>query len=96
MGSSEISKAAQAKRQTGGLPTQIPTGLMKAYPADKLPGIKKWFQQMFPSLQGKQLDQAVSQFMLIQMQFMEHFMTQLRRQQKEAMRQLRESEEEQA
>ncbi len=76
-----------------GLPTQIPTGLAKAYGASKAPGIKKWFQTMFPSLSGKELDQAVGQFMFIQMQFMQHFMKQLQKQQKQALKQLKRSEE---
>ncbi len=76
-----------------GLPNQIPTGLAKAYGANNAPGIKKWFQTMFPSLSGKELDQAVGQFMFIQMQFMQHFMKQLQQQQKQALKQLRKSED---
>ena len=96
MGSSGVPKsdgAGQPPAQgTDGLPTQIPTGMSKAYPASKAPAIKKWFQTMFPSLSGKQLDQAVSQFMQIQIQFLQHVMTQLNSQQEAALQQLKKSE----
>lgn len=75
------------------LPTKIPKQFTKIYPASKSPAIKKWFQANFPSLGGDELDQAVSQFTMIQVQYMQHFMQQLDKQRKEANRRLRESEE---
>ena len=97
MGSSGIPKSngagSQPPQKTDGLPTQIPTGMSKAYPASKAPAIKKWFQTMFPSLSGKQLDQAVGQFMQIQMQFLQHVMSQLQKQQEASLKRLKDSEE---
>lgn len=73
------------------LPSQIQTGISKAYPASKAPGIKKWFEKMFPNMSESDLDKAVGMWMQNEMKYMQSFMKKLDAQKKQAFEEMKRS-----
>lgn len=74
-----------------GLPTSMPTGMQKAYPANKAPAIRSWFKKNFPDMTEAQLNKAVSQFMSIEMQFLANLQKKLSQKSKEASQRMKQA-----
>lgn len=73
------------------LPPQLETGIGKAYPAEKAPAIKKWFETMFPDMSEADMDKAVGMWMQNEMQYMQSFMSRLQAQEEKANERLKKS-----